>query len=629
MKIITILSLLAPVVVQAGARLTCTGASFELNGTYYYVSPYSQGKAHNGPLSAEGLPHAFGLTPVTIVSGQTDLSATALEQLFQSWAAKDDVWQPAFLSTVLLSGQEKSNEKVAYHPEIESMVLSLAACSLPPGPYFLDVFSGNVFQAFRLYDDFNGAFTTSVLQTPNDTFQVLSAQIPNSASLTIGVPSRLYFTPTDEKPLAGVRFAVKDLFSLAGIKKSNGNRAWWNLYPSANQTAIAIQNLIDAGAIIIGTQKLSQFANGAVPTADWVDYHAPFNPRGDGYNDPSSSSAGASASIASYSWLDIVVGSDTGGSVRWPAAAVGVYSNRPSRGLVSLEGAMPMSPTLDTAGFLLRDPALWDVANSAMFKSNYTSLVGKMAKYPTEVYAMGFPNETTPAGRILHEFSYRLGKFLNVNVKEFDLFEAWNDSRPAEIVDDIEIFTNLTYSVLISKEQIPLVREPFFTDYAAAHEKRRPFLDPTTKARWDWSDSVPDSWLGDARRNKTLFGDWWNTKIQTRSEDEIQCTSNFILYPGAVGDAPSPRNTYLKSPGPPLGWFTGLISCFAESPDSTFPLGEILVPSTITGQNETLPVTVNVMAAKGCDGVLAKLAADLLAAGVLKVPTTGSSMAMT
>ncbi|KAM0443297.1 hypothetical protein ACHAQK_003660 [Fusarium lateritium] len=628
MKIIAILGLIAPVAVQSLAQLTSTGASFELNGTYYYVSPYSQGKAHNGHLSVEGLPHAFGLTPVTIVSGQTDVSATALEELFQNWTAKDDVWQPAFLSTVLLSGQEKRTEKIAYHPEVESRVLPLHAGSLPPGPYFLDVFSGNVFQAFRLYDDFNGAFTTSVLQGPNETFQALSAQIPSSASLTIGVPSRLYFTPTEEQPLAGVRFAVKDLFSLAGVKKSNGNRAWWNLYPAANRTATAIQNLIDAGAIIVGTQKLSQFANGAVPTADWVDYHAPFNPRGDGYNDPSSSSAGASAGIASYSWLDIVVGSDTGGSVRWPAAAVGVYGNRPSRGLVSLEGAMPMSPTLDTAGFLLRDPTLWDAANRAMFKGNYTSLVGKTFKYPNEVFAMGFPNKTTPTGRILHEFADRLGRFLDVKVKDFDLFEAWNDTRPAEIVDDIEIFTNLTYSVLISKEQIPLVREPFFADYAAANENRKPFLDPTTKARWNWSDSVPDSWLGDARRNKTLFGDWWNTKIQPRSKDEMQCTSSLVLYPGAVGDAPSPRNTYLKPPGPPLGWFTALISCFAESPDSTFPVGEILVPSTITGRNETLPVTVNVMAAKGCDGVLAKLAADLLAAGVLKVPSVGSSLAM-
>lgn len=125
----------------------------------------------------------------------------------------------------------------------------------------------------------------------------------------------------------------------------------------------------------------------------------------------------------------------------------------------------------------------------------------------------------------------------------------------------------------------------------------------------------------------TLFGNWWNTKIQPRADDETQCTSNLILYPGAVGDAPSPRDKYISPPGPPLGWFTGLISCFAESPDSVFPLGEIPVLSTITGRDELLPVTVNVLAAKGCDGVITKLAQDLLAAGLLGVPRVGSSLA--
>lgn len=464
-KTSALLGLAASVAVPAAAQVASTGASFKVNNTYYYVSPYSQGKAHDGPLTIEGLPRAFGLTPVTVVSEETD----SLEQLFGSWAVEDDVWQPAFLSTILLGGQKSPCvARASYHPEAKSLVAPLlrgSADAIPSGPYFMDVSTGDVYQAFRLYDDFSGAFSASVLQAPDQTFQPLSAQLPSSASLTIGVPSRLYFNRTDEKPLAGVRIGVKDIFDLAGIKKSNGNRAWWNLYPAAGTTAPSIQNLIDAGAVIIGTQKLSQFANGATPTADWVDYHAPFNPRGDGYNDASSSSAGASAAIASYEWLDISVGSDTGGSVRWPAAAVGVYGNRPTRGLVALDGVMPMSPTLDTAGFLLRDPSLWDAANRAMFGANYTSLEGKTAKYPSEVHSMGFPDRGTPTGRILHDFAARLGEFLGTSVTEFDLFEAWDEDRPDD-VDGIDVFTNLTYSVLISKEQIPLVREPFRADYA-------------------------------------------------------------------------------------------------------------------------------------------------------------------
>ena len=57
---------------------------------------------------------------------------------------------------------------------------------------------------------------------------------------------------------------------------------------------------MDAGAVIVGRMKTSQFANGERATADWVDYHSPFNARGDGYSDPSSSSSGPGAGIGAY-----------------------------------------------------------------------------------------------------------------------------------------------------------------------------------------------------------------------------------------------------------------------------------------------------------------------------------------
>jgi hypothetical protein len=195
-----------------------------------------------------------------------------------------------------------------------SLVSPLINTTIPSGPYFLEIATGSLHPIYRLYDDFAGAFTQPLLQTPGGTFQPLSAQIPGSASLTVGVPSRLYFTKTVEKPLAGVRIGVKDIYQLAGVKNSNGNRAWYNLYPVNEVTGTAVQRLIDAGAQIVGSQKPSQFANGESATADWVDYHSPFNPRGDGYQDPSSSSSGAGASIASYAWLDAALGSDAGQS---------------------------------------------------------------------------------------------------------------------------------------------------------------------------------------------------------------------------------------------------------------------------------------------------------------------------
>jgi hypothetical protein len=129
--------------------------------------------------------------------------------------------------------------------------------SIPNGPYFLTS-NGNVYQTYALYSDIQGAFTESTIANADGTYSVLSASIPGQ-SITIGVPSRLYFTPTTDHPLAGIRLGVKDIYDIAGMKTSCGNRAFYHLYPSADTTAIAVQNLIDAGAIVVGKMKTSTF----------------------------------------------------------------------------------------------------------------------------------------------------------------------------------------------------------------------------------------------------------------------------------------------------------------------------------------------------------------------------------
>lgn len=76
-----------------------------------------------------------------------------------------------------------------------------------------------------------------------------------------------------------LRLGVKDIYDLKGLRTSGGNRAFYDLYPPRNATGPAIQRLIDAGAVIVGKMGTVQFANGDNPTADWVDFHCPFNPR--------------------------------------------------------------------------------------------------------------------------------------------------------------------------------------------------------------------------------------------------------------------------------------------------------------------------------------------------------------
>ena len=104
--------------------------------------------------------------------------------------------------------------------------------------------------------------------------------------------------------------AVKDNFQIRHIRTSACNRAYYELYPPAQRTAICIQSLYDAGATIVGTTKLASFAATEEPM-ECIDWPAPFNPRADGYQSPAGSSSGSGVAAAAYEWLDITIGSDS------------------------------------------------------------------------------------------------------------------------------------------------------------------------------------------------------------------------------------------------------------------------------------------------------------------------------
>ncbi|KAL8407342.1 hypothetical protein RB594_006247 [Gaeumannomyces avenae] len=611
------------------AQLVPQGLPVALDGVDLYVSPFSVGNL-SLPSAAfpASVPSVFGLRPVAVVG--TPTAASELGGLFRNWTRTDDVFHMGFARVAFLAGEQNDGAPS------ETMTMPLETSPdgpVPPsGPYFLEQSTGRLFPVYRLYPDSAGAFSESLLQRPDGSFQALSAHVASSASLTVGVPSRLYYTPTAKRPLAGVRVGVKDHFALRGVKNSCGSRAWYELYGAADRTASSMQRLVDAEAVIVGQQKLSQFANDERPTADWVDYHAPWNPRGDGYQDPSSSSSGAGAAMASYPWLDLSVGSDTGGSIRIPAAVCGVFGNRPTHGLVELDGVLPLSPTLDTPGFLLRDARLWDAANKALFADNYTSLAAAgRARYPPKIYTMGLPaaNSTSQRAVLVHDFVRKLKHFVGCGkVEALGLADEWERTRPsgAAGATTLDELLGLAYGVLITKQQTVLVRDPLYSDYAAAHQGRRPFVNPQARARWAYGDGLPESALDEAQRNKTLFSGWFNEQVLPRATGD-ECSSSLVVL---VGDAPAGttyRDEYLTVPSaPPLGFSSSRISVFAGVPSSVFPLGDETAASRVSGREESYPVVVNVLAARGCDGLLARLAADLVEAGILREPRTGRAV---
>jgi Asp-tRNA(Asn)/Glu-tRNA(Gln) amidotransferase A subunit family amidase len=507
----------------------------------------------------------------------------------------------------------------------------------------LDVITGDVFEAYLLYSDVMGSFTQGLYAVGDGSYDVLTASLPGYASLTIGVPSRLYFTKTTKQPLAGVRLGVKDLYDIKGVKTGCGNRAYYETYAAANTTGPAIQSLIDAGAVIVGKMKTSQFANGETATDDWVDYHSPFNARGDGYQDPSSSSSGPGSGIGAYPWLDIAIGSDTGGSIRNPSQVNGCFGNRPSWNLVSLDNVMPMSPLLDTAGFLTRDANLWRAASEVLYAG---AELKSYTKYPKTIKTIGFPTSaSTEAYGIILDFLSSLSSFLGgANVTALDYDSLWESTKPSSVSANttLETMLNITYPILISKQQFPRVGEPLYNDYASANGGRKPFIDPVPLSRWSWGLEYPESQLEAEIKNKDIFTAWWNSTVQVF--DAETCSDSLILYVGATA-TPTYRNAYRSMPGIPSGFSASRIANFAGVPDMVVPsklarslqplhetkydsiiVGQAKYNSIITEQEEYLPVAVDFIAPHGCDLMIFNLVNELVAAGIVIQPVTGSTL---
>ncbi len=119
-------------------------------------------------------------------------------------------------------------------------------------------------------------------------------------TLSIAAPSRA--ASHSNGSLNGMRIAVKDMFDINGLTTTLCNRAFYEINSPSTSTAACVKKLIDAGVHLLGTTKISSMISREEPT-EAIDYHAPFNPRADGYQSPAGSSSGSAAAIAAYEWL--------------------------------------------------------------------------------------------------------------------------------------------------------------------------------------------------------------------------------------------------------------------------------------------------------------------------------------
>lgn len=171
----------------------------------------------------------------------------------------------------------------------------------------------------------------------------------------------------DKVPLHGIPVAIKDIIDVAGIATTYATKAVAPV-PAARDAA-CVRQLRQAGAILFGKTNLLEFAYGIAHPA-FGQTNNPCDP-----SRTAGGSSGGSAAAVAAGIVPLALGTDTGGSVRAPAAYCGIVGLKPSYGLLALDGVYPLSPSLDHLGILGRSAEDVALALTALAPSSAAGAV--------------------------------------------------------------------------------------------------------------------------------------------------------------------------------------------------------------------------------------------------------------
>ena len=187
-------------------------------------------------------------------------------------------------------------------------------------------------------------------------------------------------------PLHGIPIGLKDLIDTAGVRTTCGSALFADRVPT--EDAFVVQRLKRAGAVLLGKQNLQEFAYGGTSVSShYGAVHNPWNPK----HIAGGSSGGSAAAVAADMCFG-AIGSDTGGSIREPAAFCGIVGLKPTYGRVSTRGVFPLSWSLDHVGPLCRK--VKDAALMLEAIAGYDVLDATSVDWPTEPYANALSSKT-------------------------------------------------------------------------------------------------------------------------------------------------------------------------------------------------------------------------------------------
>jgi amidase len=233
---------------------------------------------------------------------------------------------------------------------------------------------------------------------------------------------RIDVQTTKEGPLAGLTFAVKDFYDIAGIPTAAGSPEWLATHPVPTVSTPIYDRLLAAGGKFVGkthTDELAWSLNG-----ENAHFGTPINPAAPG-RVPGGSSSGSVAATAG-GLVDFAIGSDTGGSVRLPASYCGVYGIRTTHGRIPLTAAVPLAPSYDTVGWFARTPEIMEAVGKVLLDGVRSPRTVKKALVARDLFAAIDPRVTQTLQPSVDKLIALIGNREDVDVAAGD-YPAWRN----------------------------------------------------------------------------------------------------------------------------------------------------------------------------------------------------------
>jgi aspartyl-tRNA(Asn)/glutamyl-tRNA(Gln) amidotransferase subunit A len=378
---------------------------------------------------------------------------------------------------------------------------------------------------------------------------------------------------TDLGPLMGVPVAIKDLFAVQDMPTTAGSRI--DVSDAIGPEGSFIARLKQTGAIILGKTRTIEFAAGAQN----VSHPTPWNPADrEHHRSPGGSSNGSAVAVAA-GYCPLAIGSDTGGSVRSPAALCGITGYKSTAGRYALDGVFPLCPAMDSVGFFtlsVRDAVLTHRALSGEGGGDTPrhTLAGCRLGIPGDDMLSGLENDVAARYReVLQRLETEAAHLVPLD---------WPGADEIETV--AKIFAGLVPSDLIATLGLDRI--------AAGRDK----IDPVAMHRLDQSLQMsPSDYAALAGKREEL----------ERLVAERMQGIDAVIYPTAPVRAPLISD--VQSPAAAVAFTTQVLSLTRFA--NVYGLTACSVPAC--SASDGLPIGIDLAVAGGQDAAMFDLAAQL------------------